>query len=182
MVSINLGCGNDYREGWVNVDGNKNVKADIYCNFTDKLPFTDNYADEILLDNVLEHIESNKYLMFMEELWRVAKPNAKITIYVPHYSGMYAFKHPTHYMYFGVGSMDIFNPEDVFTGERYSLARFELKEEKLLFFHHSLQTMPGLSKLPINWIFNICRPWKQIMEKFCIFGYDEIKYVIEVVK
>jgi hypothetical protein len=119
----------------------------------------------------------DKYFAFMEEIWRISKPDAQITIYVPHYSGMYATKHPTHYMCFGVGSMDLFRPEGVFNGERYSKVRFALEEERLLFFHHNLE-MWTLSKLPINFLFNFGRTWKLLMEKFHIWGFDEIKFVM----
>ena len=178
LIKINLGCGKDFRKGWINVDENREVKADVYCDFSkEKLPFKDNYADEILLDNVLEHIRPEKYFAFMEEVWRVAKPDAPIIIYVPHYSGMYALKHPTHYMYFGIGSMDIFTPEGVFNGERYSKARFIVEKEKLLFFHHNLG-MYTLSKLPLNWPLNFGRLWQLLMERFNLFGFDEIKYIL----
>lgn len=63
-IKINLGCGKDYREGWINVDFNKEVKADIYADFTSKLPLKNNYADLVLLDNILEHIPQNKFFFF----------------------------------------------------------------------------------------------------------------------
>jgi len=182
MIKINLGCGNDYKEGWVNVDFNKEVKSDICADFTKKLPFKDDYADMVLLDNVLEHIKSDKYLFFLEELHRICKKGAKIHIYVPHYSGMYALKHPTHYSYFGIGSFDTMRPEECFSGERYTKARFKLKRERLLFFHHNLISFGLLSKLPINWLFNFSRLWQQIMERFQVFGFDEIYYQLEVYK
>lgn len=182
MIKINLGCGKDYKRGWINVDFNKEIKADVYCNFTKKLPFKNNYADFVLLDNVIEHIPADSYLSFLEELHRICKPGAEIMIYVPHYSGMYAFKHPTHYNYFGIGSFDTFKPESVFSGERYSKVRFNIKEERLLFFHHNLVQNPWLSKLPINFLFNLSRVWQQIMERFQFFGFDEISYRLEVCK
>ena len=182
MIRINLGCGNDYKKGWVNVDFNKEVKADVYVDFTKKLPFKENYADLVLLDNVLEHIEPEKYFFFLEELHRICKKGAIIHIYVPHYSGMYAFKHPTHYKYFGIGSFDTMRPEKCFSGERYTSVRFILKREKLLFFHHNLINFPLVSKLPINWLFNFGRVWQQLIEKFQIFGFDEIYYELVVVK
>lgn len=182
MIKINLGCGKNYRTGWVNVDINGEVKADVYTNFTKKLPFKDNYADFVLLDNVLEHIPPEKYFIFLKELHRICKRKAVIEIYVPHYSGMYAFKHPTHYKYFGVGSFDTMRPKEGFNGERYTPARFILKKEELLFFHHNLVNFPVLSKMPINWLFNFGRIWQQFCEKFCIFGFDEIHYRLEVYK
>jgi len=181
-IYLNLGCGNTYKRAWINVDCNKDVKADIYADFTKKLPFKNNSVDVVLLDHVLEHIPSDKYFGFIDELYRICKSNAKIEIYVPHYSGMYALKHPTHYKYFGIGSMDLFRPEPVFNGERYCKARFELLEEKLIFWHHNLVNFNFLSKIPLNWLFNFSRGWQLLMEKFHIWGFDEIKFVLEVKK
>jgi SAM-dependent methyltransferase len=179
---LNLGCGNDYKKGFINVDFNKEIKADVYCDLTKKLPFKDDYADLVYMDNSLEHIPSDKYFSFLQELHRICKPNAKIIIYVPHYSGMYAFRHPTHYKFFGIGSFDIFSPKKGFAGERYSKVRFITKEERLLFFHHNLFKLRFFSKLPINWMFNFNRTWQLIMERFNFFGYDEILYVLRTVK
>src|SRR3989338_7233650 len=133
---INLGCGKDYRPGWINVDFNKEVRADIHADFTKKLPFPNNYVDIVLLDNVLEHIQPERFFFFIEELNRICKKGAKIHIYVPHFSSIYAFKHPTHYKYFGVDTFNIMKPEKAFNGERYTKARFKINREKLLFFHH----------------------------------------------
>lgn len=38
-VKINLGCGNEYKKGWINVDFNKEVKADICADLSKRLPF-----------------------------------------------------------------------------------------------------------------------------------------------
>ena len=181
-IKINMGCGRDYKLGWINVDFNKEVKADIYADLTKRLPFKDNFADLILLDNVLEHIPADKFFFFMDELYRISKPGALIQIYVPHFSGIYALKHPAHYRYFGIGSFDIMRPEKPFNYERYTKARFKIKEEKLLFFHHNLIKFKFLSKIPINWIFNFTRTWQLLMERFQIFGFDEIYYELEVYK
>ena len=180
---INLGCGNNYKEGWINVDFNKKVKADIYRDITQiPLFFKGNFADEILLDNVLEHIPHEKFFPFLEELHRICKDGAIIKIYVPHYSGMYSSKHLTHYKHFGVGTFDIMREEACFNAERYSTTRFKLIKERLLFFHHNLANFKFLSKLKINWLFNFSRAWKQLMERFNPFGFDEIYYELEVKK
>ncbi len=33
-LKIHIGCGNDYRAGWINIDIDTNLKADFYCDFT----------------------------------------------------------------------------------------------------------------------------------------------------
>jgi SAM-dependent methyltransferase len=182
VKSLNLGCGLDYHQGWINVDRNREVRADVYLELRDGLPFATSSFDLVLLDNTLEHIPKSRLIRFLEEIHRVCKPAARVRIYAPHYSGMYAFKHLTHYSFFGVGTFDLFHPEPTFNGERYSRVRFRTLEERLLFFHHNLSRFRFLSRLPINFLFNVCRPWRQLMERFQFLGFDEIYYELEVVK
>jgi len=182
VLRLNLGCGKDYKLGWINLDFNREVKADIYADLTKKLPFPNNSVDEVLMDNVLEHIKRDKFFKFLEELYRICKNGAIIHIYVPHYSGMYSLKHPTHYNYFGVGSFDTFQEADSFNGEKYSKAKFKVLKEELLFFHHNLIHFKLISKLPINFIFNLSKGWKRVMERFQFLGFDEIYFKLKVIK
>jgi len=182
MLRLNLGCGNDYREGWVNADRNPAVRTDLRLDLAAAIPFADDSVDEILLDNVLEHVPRPGFFPFIDELYRVCRHGAAIRIYVPHYSGMWAFKHLAHEVYFGVGSFDIYRVEPSFNAERYGRARFNMRKEELLFFHHNLVRFPLLSKLPINWLFNLSPLWQVFMERFQFLGFDEIHYELEVVK
>jgi ADP-heptose:LPS heptosyltransferase len=85
-LKYNLGCGADYHFGWVNVDrfaaANPDIVMDLEA-FPWSLP--DDSADEILLSHVLEHLggTSDIFLKVMQELYRVCKPGAKVTIRVP---------------------------------------------------------------------------------------------------
>lgn len=181
-MKINLGCGLDYRSGWVNVDFNREVKADVYADLTKKLPFKTNSVDYILLDNVLEHVERASLFNFLEEIHRIVKPSGTIEIFVPHYSGIYASKHPTHFNFFGIGSFDTMREGSGFNGERYTKARFNVFKEELLFFHHNLVNMKFLSNLPINWMFNFSRNWQFLMERFQFLGFDEIHFRLQPIK
>ena len=107
IKKLNLGCGLDYKKSnekveWVNLDFNKNVKADVYHDLNKKLPFKDNEFNYIIIDNVLEHVD-NLFLV-IDEMWRISKPNATIEVFTPHFTGIYAFKHPAHKQYFGIGT------------------------------------------------------------------------------
>lgn len=182
MVKLNLGCGRDYRPGWVNVDFNRAVRVDVHSDFTQGLPFAPNSVDRVVLDNVLEHVKREHYFRFLSDLHRACKPGATIEVYVPHASGMYALKHPTHYNFYGIGSFDTFKPNAPFNGERYCTARFQVRKEKLLFFHHNLVNARFLSRLPVNGLFNLSLLWQELMERFQFLGFDEIYYQLEVVK
>lgn len=188
-IKLNLGCGKDYKDGWINVDFNKEVKADIYADLTKKLPFKNNEVDEVLMDNTLEHIKREKFLNFMDEIHRICKPRALIKIYVPHFTSTTAFKHPTHYNFFGLctfGFMEAGERKGInFSGERYNKARFNILKEQLLFLHHNSQNFGFMNKfvLPLNWFFNLGGlKGKLFWEKFQIFGFEEIYYELEVAK
>lgn len=180
---LNLGCGNDYRKGWTNLDFNDKVKLDVSHNLeVFPYPFKDNHFDYILCDGVLEHTTPTNFIKIVEELHRITKNKGIIDVWVPHGSGMYAFNHLTHYSFFGLGKFDTFRPEGLWNGERYSEKRFNVKKEKLKFFYHNMVNFPILNKIPIDWMFNFNRTWQMLMERFQFFGFDEIQYTLEVIK
>jgi len=81
-MKVNLGSGLKYLDGYVNVDMEKNVKCDIVCDITKGLPFRDFSVDEILLDNVLEHLDVDLVKLIVE-VKRVLKPNGLLKIISP---------------------------------------------------------------------------------------------------
>ena len=73
-VKINLGCGNDYKPGWINCDtaSTHNIKADKYFDLeVFPWPFPENYADEILLEQVMEHLPNT--LGTINEICRICR-------------------------------------------------------------------------------------------------------------
>lgn len=107
MKKLNLGCGSDYKNGWVNLDINKNVKADIYHNIEKfPYPFHNNSFDFVLLNMVLEHISSP--IAVLEEVWRISKPNAMVKVFVPHWSSYLQYSDLTHKSAFSALSFHYF--------------------------------------------------------------------------
>jgi SAM-dependent methyltransferase len=97
-MRLNLGCGRSSLPGWVNVDAvglpGVDVVADLdRCRAT-PLPFTDDSADEFLLAHVIEHL--NDPLGLMQELHRIARAGAKLTIRCPFGASDDADEDPTH--------------------------------------------------------------------------------------
>lgn len=78
MMKLNLGCGPDYKKGYVNVDSNKNIKADIYCDLNKKIPVKNNSVDEVYCKNMFEHIPNP--LNFLLEIKRILKKGGKAVI------------------------------------------------------------------------------------------------------
>lgn len=85
QVMVNVGCGREYRPGWVNLDASKAVKAEHYLILgRDELPFEDGEADRIYISGVLEQIGPNpEFLYAMNELHRILKDGGIMVIVVP---------------------------------------------------------------------------------------------------
>ena len=94
MIKLNLGCGDKILKGFVNVDIKKFPGVNIAADLNKNLPFKDNYADYILCEHVIEHLE--KPIDFLLELWRISKPNAIIDIYAPHFSHFTSYANLDH--------------------------------------------------------------------------------------
>ena len=103
---LNLGCGVDIKEGWVNLDSAALPKVDVVHNIENlPLPFADNEFDRILAQDVLEHVE---YIPVLKDLHRILKPGGSLTVRVPHFTSKNNFVDPTHKKLFSVSTWDFF--------------------------------------------------------------------------
>lgn len=102
---LNLCCGFDYKEGWVNADHKLAVnRKDIEVDLENlPLPFEDNTFDYIFSAHTLEHINREIMGVFVE-LWRVLKPNGILEIRVPHFSHTSALASSGHKKAFSIAS------------------------------------------------------------------------------
>lgn len=122
---LNLGCGYDIRPGYVNVDTSElpGVDAVIAMDpFHPCLPFADEQFDEIIAFHVLEHVAHRP--MIIEELWRIARHNARIKIKLPDRNHSDAFLDPTHFSYWEADTIDFYLPGHL--RSYYSPAKFGL--------------------------------------------------------
>jgi hypothetical protein len=82
-IKLNLGCGHDYRDGWVNVDINQWHRTDIICDVTWLKPIVDLHADHVLAQDILEHIPRTSVLTALTEWNRVLRLGGTIEVRVP---------------------------------------------------------------------------------------------------
>lgn len=84
-MKLNVGCGRDYRAGYVNIDISREVKAEHYLDISkDPLPFENGLFTDVYCSGVLEQILSTQDLIFaMNEMHRVLKPGGTLIVIVP---------------------------------------------------------------------------------------------------
>ena len=122
---LDVGCGMRKRPGAVGIDVNPRSSADVIHDLdTFPYPFKDNTFDEIICDNVIEHLDD--VLKVMEELHRIAKPSADIIVIVPFFPHRQAHTDPTHRHYFGIHSFDYFVEGNAYSSFQYSETKFAL--------------------------------------------------------
>ena len=103
---LNLGCGTDIKAGWINLDSAVLPGVDIVHNIeTLPLPFGDGEFDEILANDVLEHVE---YAPLLKDLHRILCPGGTLAIRMPHFTSKNNFIDPTHKRQFSVNTFDFF--------------------------------------------------------------------------
>ena len=84
-MKLDLGCGDNKREGFTGVDKFKTDSTDIEHDLlVYPWPFEDNSVDEVHSSHFIEHIPGLERPKFFDELYRVLKPGAKATIIIPY--------------------------------------------------------------------------------------------------
>lgn len=83
MTRLNLGCGSMKLAGWVNCDFDPRVRPDLVLDLNVlPFPFEDNSVDDILMDNVLEHLHVPLDKL-LSEFHRILKRNGFVRIVTP---------------------------------------------------------------------------------------------------
>jgi len=128
-LKLNIGSGAKPRAGWINVDKYPSGDEDLVGDICEGLDLPAGCAREILLDNVIEHLDSIPDAM--AELHRLLAPGGKLEILTPHYSSAASWRDPTHVSHLGYFSLDYFcsGHRANYTGD----FRFEIVEKQLAF-------------------------------------------------
>ena len=82
-LKINLGCGTDIRQGFVNCDIRENVGVDRVFDLSKGLPFKNGEVDYILAQDILEHFGFRETEPMLREWARVLCPGGMMEIQVP---------------------------------------------------------------------------------------------------
>jgi predicted SAM-dependent methyltransferase len=82
-IKLHIGSGDNYKEGWVNIDLHPVTRKDLLHNLANGIPFPDNSVDFIYHEHFIEHLSYKDGLAFMNEAYRVLKPGGVMRISCP---------------------------------------------------------------------------------------------------
>ena len=124
---LNLGCGTQIKNGYINLDKEKLNGVDIVHNL-DKYPwpFPSNYFDEVYGQDVIEHVKD--LFKAMQEIHRICKNGAIVRLIVPYWHSSAAF-YPHHNYFFNVDSLKFFTEKNRSYDNFYG---FEMEKIKLI--------------------------------------------------
>src|SRR3989338_1795234 len=97
-IKLNMGCGKDILDGWINLDRQKGAGIDVVHDLEKyPYPFKDNTFDVILCKSVLEHLwDADRAI---RELHRILKKGGILKIHVPYFNAGSAYR-TTHHTFF----------------------------------------------------------------------------------
>tara|TARA_R100001244_G_scaffold71052_1_gene57484 strand:- start:2197 stop:2640 length:444 start_codon:yes stop_codon:yes gene_type:complete len=104
-MKLHLGCGNDYKEGFWNVDIG-DCKKDQEMDISRPFPLQDNSYTYVYAKHVLEHIPRESFFDVFREIHRVMAHGAVLEFCVPHAGSDNYWTDPTHTMPYTVRTMD----------------------------------------------------------------------------
>lgn len=123
ITKLNLGSGRRLFKGFTNIDciqiidNNDKKLVDVVMDIdNEQLPYADNQIDEIIADNVLEHIENLKFVL--NECHRVLKQDGTIRGCVPLAGTNLDFRDPTHKRHFVMATFDYFSGQAEWTNDK----------------------------------------------------------------
>lgn len=173
---LDLGCGNRKRPGAVGVDSNPAVKPDVLHSL-EKLPypFETSSADEIYMDNSLEHLED--VIAVMEELYRIGKPGALVKIIVPYFRAHWAYNDPTHKRFFSVEAFAHFDPSHVYN-KLYPYSKAHFAVERVV-FNETIGRGPVYTLIK-----TVANKWPTRYEQHLshYFPLDELSFYLRILK
>jgi len=138
-MKLNLGCGKNKKEGYLNCDISSEINPDKVVNITEKLPFDNNSVSEIFISHTLEH--THEPLEVLREFYRICKHEATIKILVPYFSSESAFSQIDHYSFFSYTTFDFLDSRNKLHYQgvgNFQIIYKRLHWRKYLFFFEKL--------------------------------------------
>lgn len=96
LLKLDLGCGNNPREGFRGVDIRQFDSVSEIVDLTGPWPWEDESVEEAHSSHFVEHLSAEERIHFVNELYRVLIPDGTCQIIVPHWASTRAYGDLTH--------------------------------------------------------------------------------------
>jgi SAM-dependent methyltransferase len=167
---LNLGCGLDIKNGWINVDRVALPGVDVVHDLEVlPLPFPDDHFEYILCQDVLEHLD---FVNVLRDVWRILKTGGVVHIRVPHFTSPNAYSDPTH--------------KKLFTSDTF---RFFVPGERSYYFDFLFCTLQNLriefgpkAFKPISWMVNRSDRMQQFYEASPLRIFPAANIEVDLIK
>jgi predicted SAM-dependent methyltransferase len=83
---VHVGCGANYMEGFVNIDGNLERRVDYLLDVRAGLPFADSSIDFIYSCHMLEHVYLYDAIAILKDWLRVLRPDGYVRLVLPDFA------------------------------------------------------------------------------------------------
>jgi len=147
---LNLGCGTDVRPGFVNLDVAALPGVDVVHDLNVlPLPFEDETFEEILCQDVLEHVD---LIGVLRECHRILQPGGEIHVQSPHFTSAAVHIDPTHRRGFSIETLQFFAANGRFGSRGYYFDYHfaELSSARIVFHRYRWQPWNYLVEPLVN--------------------------------
>ncbi|WP_374471701.1 hypothetical protein [Phenylobacterium sp.] len=113
-MKLNMGCGHNRIEEFVNVDAAAECQPDVVWDLEiAPWPWPDDCAEEVRFIHSLEHMggDPKAFLAIMKELYRICAPGARVVIHAPHPRHDNFISDPTHVRPITPATLQLFDRE-----------------------------------------------------------------------
>ena len=135
LKRLNLGCGLNKFQGYLNVDSSTLVKPDQVVDLNvAPWPWKDNEFGHIVAKDVLEHLgdEKTSFVDIIKEMYRISDNGAIWEVQVPHWRCDISVDDPTHKRLITLGTFMLFNQKKMMERAR------ENQSDSMLAFEHGV--------------------------------------------
>lgn len=152
LKRLNLGCGLNKFDDYLNVDCSELVKPDQVVDLNIRpWPWKDNEFQHVVAKDILEHLgeDGNDFIETIKEMYRISENGAVWEVEVPHWRCDVSLDDPTHKRQITYGTFQLFNKKTLFENikQRHS--------DSLLAFDHDVD----IEICDVQ--FDYTDPWKQ---------------------
>jgi SAM-dependent methyltransferase len=176
---LDLGCGARKTPGSLGLDRENLPGVDVVHDLeTYPYPLQTNQFDRIVMRHAAEHVDD--VVKLMEEVHRIGKPGAIVTIYAPHYTSTNSYRDPTHKHHFSLFSFDFFCGDTVHGYLVKTPFKFLKRRVEFWTFRDSWGWVPAHT-FGVRWLVN---HHPNFYERFLafLFPIKEFSVELEIVK